>query len=129
MFHSALSVILGYAAMVAIVIVGTMLSVRFVLGKSFAEMKKTGSGMGAGPVTRPYLIANLVVSAFAALVGGMVTGHLASEVPLYHGLALAVFMALMSLVSIRQAGNSQPRWYQVLLATVMPAIAVAGALI
>ncbi|MEO8030587.1 MAG: hypothetical protein ABI765_07050, partial [Gemmatimonadota bacterium] len=107
MFHSALSVILGYAAMVAVVIVGTMLSVRFILGKSLAEMKQTGSGMGAGPMTRPYLMANLVVSAIAAFVGGTVTGHMASAAPLYHGLALAVVMVLMSLVSIRQAGNSQ----------------------
>jgi hypothetical protein len=71
----------------------------------------------------------LVASAFAALVGGYTTATIAGHAYLAHGLGLAALMFVMSLVSMRQAGTSQPRWYQLSLAIVMPAIAVGGAVL
>jgi len=123
MLHSALAVLAGYATMVVIVILGTVLAVRFVLRRPLADMRNPNMA----PLPRAYLTANLVASGVAALAGGCVTASIAAASPVRTGLALAVVMALMSLVSMRQAGASQPRWYQLVLATVMPAIAVLGA--
>ena len=123
MLHSILSVLAGYAVTAAIVIIGTMLAVRLILGTPLTAMRAPA----AGAVPKQYLQANLAVSALAALAGGWVAARVAGHDSLYHGLALAGFMVLMGFLSMKREGAGQPRWYQLTLLTVMPAIAVLGA--
>jgi hypothetical protein len=123
MLHSVLAVLAGYVTMVIIVIIGTVLAVRFILHRPPAELRASHPL----PMPSAYLTANLLMSGLAALAGGCVTASFAATSPLGHGIALAVFIAVMSLLSMKQAGASQPRWYQIVLATVMPALAVVGA--
>jgi hypothetical protein len=79
------------------------------------------------PLPKAYLTVNLVCSALAALLGGVVTARLATTAPLPHGAALAAVMVVMGLASARQAGGQQPRWYQLVLTWAMPVLALLGA--
>ncbi|MGH7533767.1 MAG: hypothetical protein ACREL4_10790 [Gemmatimonadales bacterium] len=123
MFRSLLAVLAGYAAMAAFVIIATILAVRFILRIPASAMRS----MDPTALSRPYLIANITASALAALIGGRITGAIADHAPVAHGLALAALMVAFGLLSARQSGAAQPRWYRTLLVTAMPALAVAGA--
>lgn len=123
MLRSILAVLAGYAAMAAIVIVSTILAVRFILRRPPSALR----GVDPAALSGPYLAANIAASAVAALGAGWITGTIAGHDPLAHGLALAALMVALGLLSARQAGAAQPRWYQALLVTVMPALAVGGA--
>lgn len=123
MIRSAFAVLAGYVVMVVIVVIGTMAAVRLILHQPISAMPTPG----VGPPSAPYLRANLVVSALAAFLGGWVTAAIATYNPLQHGVALAALMVVMSLVSMRQARGSQPRWYQLVLLTVMPLVCLLGA--
>jgi drug/metabolite transporter superfamily protein YnfA len=111
--------------MALLVIATTALAMRFILHKPLASMRSPAPGTPSAA----YLATNLVASALAALVGGYTTAAVAGRAHLAHGLGLAAVMIVMSLVSMRQAGSSQPRWYQWVFATVMPALAVGGAVL
>ncbi|MGH7590314.1 MAG: hypothetical protein ACREL2_02660 [Gemmatimonadales bacterium] len=123
MLRSVLAVLAGYAAMAAIVIVSTVLAVRFILRVPASAMRS----MEQAPPSGTYLTANIVASALAALIGGRITGAIASQAPMTHGLALAALMVAFGLLSARRSGAAQPRWYRTLLVTLMPAVAIAGA--
>lgn len=123
MLRSVLAVMAGYATMAAIVVVSTILAVRFILRRPLSAMRSEGPT----PPSRRYLTVNVIASAIAALVAGWITGTLAGHDPLTHGLALAALMVVLGLLSARQAGAAQPRWYRTLLVTLMPALAVVGA--
>ena len=123
MLRSVLAVMAGYAAMAAIVVVSTILAVRFILRTPLSAMRS----QGPTPLSRRYLTVNVVASAVAALVAGWITGTLAGHDPLTHGFAIAALMVVLGLLSARQAGAAQPRWYRTLLVTLMPALAVVGA--
>jgi len=110
MFSSILAVLGGFAATALFVIVTTAIAARAV-------------------PPRAYLTINLACSALAAFLGGFLTARLAPDKPFFHGIALAALMCAMGLLSAKQAGDRQPRWYQVVLCTVMPAIALIGAFI
>jgi putative membrane protein (TIGR04086 family) len=107
---SVLAVLGGFATMALLVVVATAVAARAV-------------------PARAYLTVNLISSALAAFLGGFLTARLAPDRPFYHGIALAGLMCVMGLLSARQAGDRQPRWYQFVLCTVMPAIALVGAYI
>ncbi|HEY4320048.1 MAG TPA: hypothetical protein VGM77_02630 [Gemmatimonadales bacterium] len=121
MFRSILAVLAGFISMVLVVVVGTAVAMRRLL-------RRGGPSLNAG-MPAAYLVVNLGVSGIAALVGGLITARIATHAPVAHGLALGVLMALMSIASMRQAGATQPRWYQLVLATVMPLLAVTGAML
>ena len=125
MLRSVLAVLSGFAIMAFIVMAGTLLAMRLFIGDI-----PRGKPLALGaPVSARYLIANLIVSGFAALLGGVTTALVAvSHVPAHAG-ALAAMMVAMSLVSMKQAGHSQPRWYQLLLLVGMPALALLGAML
>jgi hypothetical protein len=123
MLHSVLAVLAGFAVMAVLVMATTMLAVRLVLHKPLAAMQSPAPG----PLPAAYLGTNLAASALAALAGGYTTGAVAVNAPLAHGAALAALMVVMSVASMRQAGTAQPRWYQLVLATVMPLLALGGA--
>ena len=125
MIRSVLAVLAGYLITALLVMVSTMLAMRFVL-----RQPRVAAGRGpVGPRAGSYLATNLAASGLASCVGGFVTGVLAVGRPLGPGLGLAAVMVLLSLVSMRQAQNAQPRWYQIVLVTIMPPLAVAGSLV
>ncbi len=123
MLHSVLAVVAGYVAMAILVMFTTAIAVRFVLHQPLAALRSPQTHQ----LSPAYLVANVTGSAIAALVGGAVTAAVAAGHRVAHGLALAVFMLLMALVSMRQMGSAQPRWYRAALVSVMPALAVGGA--
>ena len=123
MIHSVLAVLAGFVAMSLIVMIATALAVRFVLRMPLATMRSQVPGR----LSAAYLATNVAASGLAALVGGYTTAVLAEHDLVGHGLALAAVMVVMGVVSARQSGAAQPRWYQVLLITLMPALAVGGA--
>ena len=108
MLHSILAVLGGFAATAIVVIVTTAIAARIF-------------------PPRTYLAVNLGAAALAAFLGGAITVRLAPDKPFFHGIGLAALMCLMGIISARQAGDRQPRWYQLILCTVMPAIALIGA--
>ena len=123
--RSVLAVVAGFLVMAVIVMIGTAVAARVILRQPLSTIR-TGS---SEPLPLEYLAANLSASAIAALCGGFLTAAIAGRSPLAHGLALAVVIVLMSILSMKQAGASQPRWYQLTLATAMPALALTGAFI
>jgi hypothetical protein len=123
MVRSVLAVLAGFVAMALLVMIATALAVRFVLRRPLATMRS----QGPSPQSAAYLAINVAASGLAALVGGYATALIAEHDRVAHGLGLAAVMVVMSVVSMRQSGAAQPRWYRILLLTVMPALAVAGA--
>lgn len=102
------AVVGGFAAMTLIVMVTTPVAARL-LGADVA---------GAG-LTTAYLVANLGLSAVAAVVGGLLAAGLAPRRPVMHALYLAgavlgIGVLSILLVDVPEAG--QPEWY--------PAVAV-----
>ena len=122
MLQSLLAVIGGFAAMAVLVMISTAIAATMLLPGGVASMATP-----TAPLSTRYLATNLGCSGVAALTGGMLTARLAPTAPAGHGVALAALMLVMSFVSMRQAKDRQPRWYQVTLMTLMPAVAIAGA--
>jgi hypothetical protein len=119
MLHGVLVVFGSFVAIAVVVVVTTALAARLFLA---------GRAPGTPPVlTHAYLAANLVGSALAALLGGWLAAHFAATAPQTHVYALAAFMAVMSLASMRQSvAAGQPRWYALVLLVVMPGVAILG---
>ncbi len=124
MLTSILAVLGGFAAMVILVMVTTAIAAGTLIRGGMKAMQDPATSL-----PRSYLAANLACSAVAAFLGGFLTARLAPDKPFYHGIALAALMCVMGLLSARQGGDRQPRWYQLVLCTVMPAIALIGAYI
>lgn len=122
MLRSLGAVLGGFVAMAVIVVVSTALAAESLIPGGMEKATTPGT-----PLPHAYLRVNLAASAFAAVAGGFVTGWIAATAPLLHGLALAGLMIVMSLLSARQSGATQPRWYQLVLTFVMPFFALAGA--
>ena len=124
MLRSILAVLGGFVAMAVLVMVTAAIAAATLIPGGMQAMSSPGA-----PHPKRYFTVNIVCSALAAFVGGFVTVRLAPDKPFYHGIALALLMCFMGVISARQAGDRQPRWYQVVLCTVMPAVALAGAYI
>ena len=121
--HSVLAILAGFAAMAVIVMITTALAMHFILRLPAATLRAPGPGT----LSPAYLATNVAASGLAAVVGGYTAAAIAGHDGVAHGLGLAAVMLVMSVVSMRQAGSAQPRWYRVVLATVMPGLAVVGA--
>lgn len=121
MFQSVLAVLGGFAAMALLVVVSTAIAAQLLIPGGVNAMRDPT----AGPPPA-YMTANLVCSGIAAFLGGFVTVRLAPGQPFYHAIALAALMCVMGVISARSAGKQQPAWYQVVLCTVMPGIALVG---
>ncbi|HZS08666.1 MAG TPA: hypothetical protein VFD58_27780 [Blastocatellia bacterium] len=108
MLRSVLSVAAGFMVMVITVVIGTALTARIMLGDA-----------GSNTIQQPpnsYLVASLVVSAAAAVLGGWVTGLIAGREPLIHAGALSILLLVMSAVSVlltrgTPEAAAQPSWY------------------
>jgi hypothetical protein len=120
--HSFLAVLGGFAAMAVVVMITTAVAAQLLVPGGMRTMAAPGT-----PLPSIYLVTNLGCSAVAAFLGGALTARFAGHDPLVHGGALAMLMVLMSVTSMRQARDRQPRWYQVTLMTAMPVIALVGA--
>jgi hypothetical protein len=110
------SVVGGFAAMVAIVMAGEAL---------IATMLRPAPNASNRP-TPNYLVLNLFAATLAALSGGAIAGLIAPSNPMAHVAGLACLVVAMGAASALMAGNSQPRWYQAVLALVMPLVVLAG---
>jgi hypothetical protein len=120
--HSLLAVLGGFAAMAVIVMATTAVAAQLLVPGGMQAMATPSASLPPA-----YLATNLLCGAAAALIGGALTARIAGHDPLIHGGALAMLMVLMSFASMKQAAGRQPRWYQLTLMTVMPALALLGA--
>lgn len=113
----AASVLAGFAAMTAIVMLGMaalMMALRIKPGTT-------------PPPPTAFLAGNVVVGLVAALVGGALAARLAPFAPFDHVLALAGLVLAMSIVCAISYGDRQPRWYQAVLGIGAPlAVATGG---
>ena len=126
MLHSIGAVVAGYAAMVVLVMAGSIawMALRVPGGlKAMREKMKSG-GAAAMPTPPPsYLAFNLALSLFAAALGGWVTSGIAPSAPTSHLLALGAVVIVMGFVSAGKPGSErQPGWYKV----VIPVVGLAG---
>jgi hypothetical protein len=117
--RSILAVIAGYAAMVAVVILCTVV---------IKQMAPGWMGDDGSPQLM-YVITNLGYSFTAALLGGYIAAAIGSRAPLTHAGALAALMLLFSIFSAMQMRGRQPVWYQIALTIVAPLGALLGGLI
>jgi hypothetical protein len=116
-------------------VIGGFLAMAFVVGLGTAATSKLLlSQQPDGAVLRPtpvYLVVNLGLSAFAALLGGLTATRLAGRAPMKHAIALASLVLLLALITALTAGGQpaepqQPPWYPVVLALLGPAAVVLG---
>jgi hypothetical protein len=114
-----LSLLAGFVAMAAIVIVITALLRR--LAPEWVGIERHPR---AG-----YVFVNLGSSFLAAVPGGYVTAWAAGMSPLPSVLALAVVVLALGAISALQARGRQPAWYQLVLLILAPLGVVAGGLV
>lgn len=126
MLRSIGAVALGYAAMVVVVMVGSMawMALRVPGGLKAMREKMSSGDAAAMPAPPPaYLAFNLSLSFFAAVLAGWITRGLAPSAPTGHLVALGAVLVAMSVVSARGPGTGrQPGWYKLII----PVIGLAG---
>ena len=105
--RSLAAVVAGYAVMLAII-------------RYFAP--EPGRGMN-------YFLLSATCIAAASLFGGLATALVADGHELAHAAGLGFLMIVMSVVSMRQAGEARPGWYETSVAACGPMAALLGAAI
>ncbi len=80
----------------------------------------TDSGIGA-------LIFSLASTVLGAMLGGFLAALIAGTREFPHAAAVGFMMIVLSVVSIRHAGNWRPGWYETTLAGCGPIAAMFGA--
>ena len=113
MIRSIIALVGGFAIMVFLVL---LLSIAAAMA----------FGVTAGAPNTPYLVANLVLLAAAALTGGFATASLAPVHPFAHTIGLAVMILAMALSSIAHPQPGQPAWYAAATTMIGPLFAVGG---
>ena len=116
MLRSIFAVLTGYLTMVVIVALAT-----FLLQAAFPAWFLAGT-----PPPTPYLALNIAFSFFAAFIGGWTAARIATRRQFAHAISLAAATFLLAVVSTLYASQGQPRWYQILLAVLMPLTVLAG---
>ena len=116
MLRSIFAVLTGYVTMVVIVGLATFL----------LQVVKPAWFLVGTPPPPAYLALNVAYSFFAAFAGGWTAARIATRKNLQHAIALAALTLVLAIVSAALAGEGQPRWYQALLAILMPATVFAG---
>lgn len=127
MVRGILVVLGGYVAMAALVMLGTVLATATLVPGGLGAMRaaRTGGGGTMPAVGASYLVANLVVSLLAAMVGGWIVQRYAPA-PAFRwvcGLA-ALLLVLGVALAAKGPQGGQPAWYTYLI----PIIGVAGVL-
>ena len=127
MVRGILVVLGGYVAMAALVMLGTVLATAMLVPGGLAAMRaaRTGGGGTMPTVGASYLVANLVVSLLAAMVGGWIVQRYAPgpAFPWVCGLA-GLLLVLGVALAAKGPQGGQPAWYAYLI----PVIGVAGVL-
>jgi hypothetical protein len=125
MVRSIAAVVAGFFSMAILVMIGTMALVNVLVPGGISVMREK---MKSGDKSMPspsgtYLAGNLILSFFAAVIGGWVTAHIATHDVQNHLFALAGVIVLMGVVSaFTNSSTGQPGWYKY----VIPLIGVAG---
>ncbi len=88
----------------------------------------TGS-LDAGGAVMNYLLLSLSWTVAGAVIAGYTTARIAASHEFPHAAALGLLMVVVSIVSMRQEGISQPGWYQTTIAGCGPIAAMLGAAI
>jgi hypothetical protein len=120
--RSIAAILAGFGFLASTVMVGSIVAMAL-----FIPGGLRGAAGGAVPSTIPaaYLAANLVVSAFGAVLGGWLAARIGTTAPFAHAVALAALVAAFSLASaIKGPEGPQPAWYPVAIGL----ICVAGVL-
>jgi len=76
-----------------------------------------------------YFLVSAACIAAASTFGGLVTALVADGHELAHAAGLGFVMIVMSVVSMRQAGETRPGWYETSVAACGPMAALLGAAI
>lgn len=118
---SILSVVAGYLAMAAIVMIGTAIAAAAMIPGGIAGAREM-----EGTPPHAYLYANLAASFVAALLGGWVAARLAPRNSMLHSAALAMLLLAMSVLSFRSQAARQPRWYPITIALIGMTGVMAG---
>ncbi len=116
MFRSVAGIILGFFAVVVLVLVSTPVAVKLLLKDP------------SGRPTAPYLLVNLLFGFVAAALGGWVAAHVAGRDPLVHAGILAGIILVLGVWTAAQGGAAragQPVWY----AWTLPFVGAAGAVV
>lgn len=121
--HAFLALLAGYGTVLLLTLVAMALLERLI--PSWAGIESRPS---AG-----YVFVNLGCSLLAAAVGGYVTAWTAvwtgAVNPLYHVLALAIIVLVLSALSALQSRGKQPIPYQLAMVAIAPIGVMAGGLV
>jgi nitrate/nitrite transporter NarK len=118
--RGALVILAGYAAMVVLVIVSSVLLAVAFPGPTAAEPSQA------------YIAGNLVCGLLAAIAGGWVTGRLAAQRPLLHVSVLAAIvigLGILLMTSESRDAAAQPAWYPAVIVVIGAVGAFLGGLI
>src|SRR3954471_19268575 len=121
MGRSIVAVIVGYIVMAFLIACTTLMHFKM-LGIGMAELQKPHPD-----VPTSFAAINLIYSTIYAVVGGWVCAAIAKENKLKTGMALAVLLFVLSLVSVYLDRGKQPVWYQACLVVFGPVAAYVGA--
>jgi len=117
--HAFLSMLAGFAVMVAIVLIATAFLRR--IAPEWIEPQHKA---------RPaHVFVNLGYSFLAGAGGGYVTAWAAGLSPLPDVLGLAIIVLVLAAISALQGRRQQPVWYQMMLAVIAPLGVIAGGLV
>jgi peptidoglycan/LPS O-acetylase OafA/YrhL len=111
------------------IVVGFLVAAILVMLITFVAGYLLVPGFPGDPMaepTGPYLVANLVGSFLAAVVGGYTTGRIAGRAPLVHAGVLALLMVAMTVASGAEAAPGQPAWYPLTIAILGAVGALCG---
>ena len=123
MIRSIGGVVAGYVTMVVLVMIGTSALVAALVPGGLATMKTMRDTPQAMPLTKAYLVGNLVLSLAAAVAGSWVMLRVAPDAPNRELLALVAVIVMMGVVSARmEAAEFQPSWYRIAI----PLVGILG---
>ena len=113
MIRSIIALVGGFAIMVFLVFLLTIVAAA-------------AFGMTDGAPSDSYIVANLVLSAAAALTGGYATASLAPNRPFAHTIGLFVMVLATALSSLSRPQPGHPGWYLAAIAAIGPLFVLAG---
>ena len=109
------------------VLAGFLLMLAVMRGLGMLVSGPPEDPLGVHNLDMTYLIERVGIAVVAAILGGYLTGWLARSHELAHSAALGLLMIILSVVSMRQAGESAPGWYETAVAGCGPISAMIGA--
>jgi hypothetical protein len=109
----------------------SVVGILFGFGIFVAIIRMLSAFAGSLTDTPPanYLLLGLVLTVVAAVLSGFITARIAGSHEFPHAAALGLLIILLSFISMRQEGASQPAWYQIAIAGCGPISAMIGAAI